>query len=368
METQTALPHILIVDDDPTSQALLTRILSGHYRLSYASSGVEALRQIEAQPFDLMMLDIMMGQMSGLEVLAALRRRPDTVYLPVMLVSALASDADIAYGLNNGANDYITKPFNVHVLRARVQNQINMKRLLDERQQAINYLRDAHEIKDRMLRIATHDLKNPLNNISLAQYYLRSIVGNDPAAIESLDTIEDTVNIINDLVEDFLDSSALESGRTELELESVEMEGALWEVIARYNVTASRKNINLLLGDIEGHALADRARLSQIISNLVSNAIKYSPPGSLVTVSSLLKDNFVRISVADEGPGISPPERSKLFQPFSKLSNRPTAGESSTGLGLWIVKELTQMHEGAVGADFPPGGGSVFWVEIPAAL
>ncbi len=143
------------------------------------------------------------------------------------------------------------------------------------------------------------------------------------------------------------------------------METILWDVIARYSVTANRKNIALLLGESEGFALADSARLSQIISNLVSNAIKYSPQSGMITVSSSVIEERVKISVADEGPGVAPEERARLFQPFGKLSSRPTGGENSTGLGLWIVKELTRMHGGRAGADFPDEGGAIFWIEIP---
>jgi len=298
-------------------------------------------------------------------VLAGIRGNSEISGLPVILISGLANNDIMVKGLQGGANDYITKPFDADIIKARIKNQVEMKRLLDEREQTIAYLKSTHEIKDRFLRIATHDLKGPLNSIYLAQYYLRNGVGNDSSAIDALDVIEDTVNTMNELIEDFLDSSALETGKPELRVEPVEVESALWDIIARYSATANRKNITLLMGKSQGYVLADSARLAQIISNLVSNAIKYSPPDHIVTVSSSVAPETVRISVADEGAGVLPEERPRLFQAFSKLSNRPTNGESSTGLGLWIVKELAQMHNGTVGADFPAEGGSVFWVELP---
>jgi len=298
-----------------------------------------------------------------------MRTHPDTRHVPVILISGLAKTDMIVKGLESGANDYITKPFDTDILRARIKTQIDMKRLLDERQQTITFLKNTHEIKDRFLRIATHDLKSPLNSIRLAQYYLRTVVGSDPTAMDALDIIEDTVNTMNELVEDFLDSSALQTGKTDLHLGRVEMESVLWEVIARYSVTANRKNITLLMGKSQGNVLADNARLAQIVGNLVSNAIKYSPLDHIVTVSSReVKGDKIRISVADEGPGVALDERQFLFQAFSKLSNRPTAGESSTGLGLWIVQELAHMHNGTAGVDFPLEGGSIFWVELPAYL
>src|SRR5262249_25620667 len=113
--------------------------------------------------------------------------------------------------------------------------------------------------------------------------------------------------------------------------------------------------------------LADYDRLVQILNNLVSNAIKFSTPDSTVTVSAERRDKAVRIRVADQGPGIPADERADLFKPFSKLSPRPTAGESSSGLGLWIVKEMATLQKGTVGVDCPADGGSIFWVELPLA-
>ncbi|HEX2906448.1 MAG TPA: HAMP domain-containing sensor histidine kinase, partial [Phototrophicaceae bacterium] len=135
--------------------------------------------------------------------------------------------------------------------------------------------------------------------------------------------------------------------------------------IEQHSASASRKDITLLIGKDEGVIQADNHRMVQIIGNLVSNAVKYSPPQHFVTVSSEILEGRVRISVADEGPGISPDERKNLFKAFSKLSNKPTGGETSSGLGLWIVKELVDLHGGEVGVDCPPDGGSIFWVELP---
>ena len=117
--------------------------------------------------------------------------------------------------------------------------------------------------------------------------------------------------------------------------------------------------------DCDRQIVADERLLRQVLGNLVSNAIKFSPPGTETSVWTEPNGDFVRICVADGGPGIPPEERRNLFQMFSKLSTRPTAGESSTGLGLWIVKELMQLQKGRVGFDQPETGGSLFWVELP---
>lgn len=366
-ETQiTRRPHILIVDDDADVLGLLKLMVQTQYDVTCVRGGAEALEQLASRSFDLVLLDIMMPEISGMDVLRSIRANKQTADLPVILVTALAKNDDIVAGLQAGANDYITKPFDLDVARARIASQIALKRRLDERQQAISRLARSYEMQDRFLKIASHDLKNPLNSIRLAVFYLRSILDNHPDVNAALDSIENTLNNMDELVAEYLESSALQSGQEELRLEAIVAEDAIWEVISQYSAAAARKNVTLLIGATEGIVLADSRRLRQILSNLVSNAIKYSPHGKCVTVSAKISSGQVQISVADEGPGIPEAERSALFLPFSKLSNRPTGGESSSGLGLWIARELARIQNGSVGFECPEAGGSLFWVRLPA--
>jgi len=132
-------------------------------------------------------------------------------------------------------------------------------------------------------------------------------------------------------------------------------------------VNALRKNIRLEAHAITGTVQADVARFHQVLGNLVSNAIKYSPPDTTVQVWTECGDHCVSIYVADQGPGIPPSEQDRLFTQFGKLTPRPTGGEDSTGLGLWIVKHLVNLQKGDVGYMSRPEGGSTFWVRMPAA-
>ena len=135
------------------------------------------------------------------------------------------------------------------------------------------------------------------------------------------------------------------------------------------SLAAQSKNISLEFQLPPGPILVsgNLGHTHQILSNYTSNALKYSPPGSLACLSAERKDHCWRVEVRDQGPGILPEERPKLFLEFPKLSNRPTGGETSTGLGLSIVKSLAEAQGGKVGADFPAVGGSAFWLEMPSA-
>jgi signal transduction histidine kinase len=358
-------PRILIADDESDAAELLARILERDYVVMVAGGGVEAAHLLNSHAFDLVLLDVMMQDMNGLAVLQMIRSLPRYTDVPVMLVSSLSSSDEIVQGLRRGANDYVTKPYDMDVVQARIKTQLSLKRRHDVQRHDLIDLKTNAEMKSRFLRMASHDLKNPLNNIRLAHYYLQTVFGVEADAQDALNTIETAVLSINHLIEEFVETAALEEGRTTVQLERVTVEDVIWEVIARHGAEANRKNITLLMGDTDGVVVADRTRLFQIISNLVGNAVKFSPVGAMVTVSSSLVDDRVHITVADEGPGIPLAERSSLFSPYTKLSVRPTGGESGSGLGLWIVRELARLQHGIVGVECPLDGGSLFWVDLP---
>lgn len=358
--------HLLIVEDDSNTLQLMLDALEYEYGVQGVWNGVEALKALERESFDLVLLDIMMADIDGLEILRRIRETKTAIELPVILISALSQDTVIVEGLQSGANDYITKPFDIEVMRARIQCQLVLKKQVSDQGQTISDLKSSADMKDHFLHIASHDLKNPLNNLLLAHYQLRTVLGDQPEAKQALDTIEQTVNSMADLVDDFLDSAALENGRLELSLEAVEASHVISETLLAYEANANQKNISLRMGQTNGAMLADYNRLTQILSNLVSNAIKYTPPDRSVMIWSAVEGERVRIHVADQGPGIPADELDSLFKPFSKLSPRPTAGESSTGLGLWIAKELLRLQNGTIGVECPADGGSIFWCELPA--
>ncbi|HEX2907224.1 MAG TPA: response regulator [Phototrophicaceae bacterium] len=362
---QPDLPLVLIVDDQRLNITLLQRLLEKHYRLKSATSGPEALDLLAQEPFDLVLLDIMMPKMNGLQVLQEIRSNPITADTPVILVSAMAEVQNIVGGLDAGANDYITKPFDPDVTLARVKTQITLKCLQDERKQTIEELRTAQEMKDRMLKIASHDLKGPLGNISMVAYLLRQAQDQIEDGPRLLDTLEHSLAGMHTIIKDFLDTAAIQSGALDIQLDYVVVAHLLEALTTEHEAFSLKKGITLNTVSSDGIILADVSRFRQVLDNLISNAIKYSPANTTVRLGTECYDSKVRIYVADQGPGIPAVEQDRLFTEFGKLSPRPTAGESSTGLGLWIVKHLVTLQKGRVGVECPPEGGSVFWVEMP---
>jgi two-component system, sensor histidine kinase and response regulator len=360
--------YVLIVDDDPANLMLLRRLFEHDCMVTCAQSAKEALDNLGQFHFDLALLDINMPVMNGLELLQIIRNDPQTSVLPVILISALSDNRDIIRGLEYGANDYITKPIDPDIVLARAYTQLTLKRLMDERNHTISNLKMMQEIREKFFRIAAHDLKGPLSNIRLASHILRAHTQEMPVAQDTLDALSMSLEKMQDVINDFLDTAAIQTGKLELRLECVPIQRLVWEVAVQYEASATRKGIQLDTSGITGAAQMDFARMCQVLANLLSNAIKYSPRDTTVTLSSEEYEGKVILRVADQGAGIPESERTKLFHEFSRLSTRPTAGESSTGLGLWIVKHLMELHGGEVGVDCPPEGGSVFWVSLPTCV
>lgn len=359
-------PRILVVDDDPANRKLLHRIFREDYEVIAAEGGQQALELLDREPFHLVLLDVMMPVITGFDVLAILRERAQLDDLPVIMISARADNTDIVQGFRLGARDYITKPINVDVARARVQTQIALKLLADEHKRTIDQLRLTQAMQDNFYRIVSHDLRGPLTNLRMAQFVLRDLIGEQPEAMSILDNVDLMIDEMNDMIRVFLDALAARPGQIATEIGIIPVADVLQNVSEQYALTAASKAISLHVAPTDQKVRADGRLLSQILGNLISNAIKYSPVGSKTKVYVERSGASARIAVADEGPGIPIEERGALFQMFSKLSPRPTGSETSTGLGLWVVRQLAEAQGGCVGVDFPDSGGSVFWVELPA--
>ena len=364
------IPRILVVDDNEVNRILLERLFTGQgYHTDTASNGQEALVRLETTAYDLILLDIMMPIMDGLSALAHIRETESLRELPVVLISAMSDSEDIVKGLGLGANDYITKPIDMDIALARVKTQVTLKFLLDAHKDAIIQLEESQKMRERFFQMASHDIKGPLTNLKVAQTLISNMVDkDDERATGVLNTMLVSIDTMNQVVEDFLDSAAVQNGKLDVNVTTVKTDEIMYKVITGQKSYAYNKDIKLDVREISDlPILCDRTRLGQVLNNLLNNAIKYTPPNTTVTVSAKPTDDKMLISIADQGPGIPESERNKLFQPFGKLSTTPTGGESSHGLGLWIAKHLIDLQNGEIGVDCPPEGGSIFWIKMPLA-
>ncbi len=351
------LETILIVDDTPANLGVLVETLgTAGYRLMVAEDGEEALAQTAQTKPDLILLDVMMPGIDGFETCRRLKARDETRHIPVLFMTALGETSDKVKAFEAGGVDYITKPIEHEEALARVRTHLTLQRLRRE-------LEDQLDLKDKFMRIASHDLRNPLCLILMASEFARTISGTPERVGKSLANINEGAAQMRRIIDTFLDLREPETvGPVNIAL----VAGA---VVRQQGHAAGQKQMILGL-DISGNlpsVQCDVAHAYQLLTNLVSNALKFTPPGGTVNVRLRSAGERLRTEIADTGPGIPPAERSQLFREHARLSPRPTGGEESHGLGLAIVKHLAESQGGLVGAEFPAGGGSVFWFELPVA-
>jgi signal transduction histidine kinase/ligand-binding sensor domain-containing protein len=365
---------VLVVDDSVDVRDYVVGCLRGTYRIVTARDGVDGFEKVEAHMPDLIVSDVMMPRMDGYELCRKLKSDGRYNHIPIILLTSKASLEAKLEGLQAGSDEYLAKPFNAEELRVRIANLIGMrdqartlKALNTELETANEALRAASDLKSQLLNIASHDMKNPLTAIREFSRILREEVGSDSHLGELIDLIFSSSDEMLRLVTQLLDSSALESGKLELNIRPVDVSALAQLVVHKSLKQAELKGQKIHLESVEegkSVVMADFDRLQEAMDNLLNNAVKYSEKdkGIWVSVSSI--DEKAVFQVRDEGPGISKEELPKVFGKFQKLSSQPTGGENSTGLGLSIVKQIVEMHGGRVWAESELGSGSQFFIEL----
>lgn len=349
---------ILVVDDNEDNRDMLSRRLKRQgYRIAVAENGYQALEMVGAEKFDLVVLDIMMPGISGLDVLKTLRQTYSVADLPIIMATAKDQSEDVVVALGMGANDYVTKPLDFPVVLARIKSQLSLKRLSG--------------LKDEFLRIASHDLKNPLTvvlgTVKMVQRHVPPGSTMTSDSHELLSKITKRALEIQRIIEDFLDFQALQDGHLNLVKAGTDLNEIARDASESNQEYAAGKDIRLsleLANDLPPIE-ADAARLMQVVRNFVSNAVKFGTRGSSAVIRTLRDHDAVRLEVSDTGPGLTEEDLNKVFHKYARLSNKPTGGEKSSGLGLAICKQMIDLHGGEIGVYNNADQGATFWFSVP---
>ena len=370
--------HILVVDDNADMRDYAARLLRRRWRVTTATNGREALERIAAQPFDLVLSDVTMPELDGLALLDAIKSQPATAQLPVVLLSARAGEESRVDGVAAGADDYIVKPFTAQQLLAQVGAQLTIgqvrrkaaverERLLVREQLAKREAESANRAKDEFLAMLGHELRNPLAPISTAIQLMR-LRGAD---VPELGTLERQVAHLTRLVDDLLDVSRITRGKIELRRRTMEIGDAVLRAMEMAGPLLEPRAHRVSIEGVPRGGLAvsaDPDRLAQVVFNLLSNAAKYSEPGSAITVRATREGGQVLVSVRDEGAGIAPDMIDRVFEMFAQQEQTLARSAGGLGLGLTIVRSLVELHGGSVSANSAGlGQGSEFCVSLPAA-
>ncbi|MGA2030110.1 MAG: hybrid sensor histidine kinase/response regulator [Verrucomicrobiota bacterium] len=354
--------RILVVDDQPANIQIVGAVLGklGH-EIIPASDGATALKRVALRMPDLILLDLLMPSMNGFEVCLQLKLNPEWKEIPVIFLSA-ADDKDmIVRALNAGGLDYITKPFNQAELISRVRTQLALKTARDQ-------LKQLAEDKDELLGILAHDLKNFLGGISMSadlmSGHIKSL--NDERLTQLTDNMVRSSALAMAFVKEFLANSATDHGFA-LKPAAVNLTEIATAAVGQYQEAARRKKIKIQT-DFPAEAVvarADVSALDQVLDNLISNALKFSPPEKQIFIFVRATGDHAECVIRDEGPGFTEDDKTKMFRRYVRLSARPTGGEPSTGLGLSIVRKLMLGMDGELSCESVPGNGAEFIVRLP---
>jgi two-component system sensor histidine kinase/response regulator len=354
--------RLLIVDDQPANLQMLGSMLGRTgMEIVPASDGPTALKRIAVTAPDLVLLDLMMPDMDGIELCRRILGQPAFATVPVIFLSAADEKSLVVRALEAGGVDYVTKPFNQAELLMRVRTHVALKSARDR-------LKRLAEDKDELLGILAHDLRNAIGSVHMTAQVLgeRLATGDDARLAGLSDNILSATSRTLAFLKEFLANTVADHGLM-VKREPVRVGEVVRQVASGHEGAADRKNIRLevRLPESSPTLSADAAALGQVLDNLVSNAIKFSSTDKTVRVSLRDAGEHVDLVVKDEGPGFTAEDRLKMFGRYRRLSARPTAGEPSTGLGLSIVKRLVDEMGGELVCDSTPGAGTIFIVRLP---
>jgi signal transduction histidine kinase len=367
-QLMTDKPVILVVDDQPLNGELLeAQLIPQGYEVIQAASGQEALEILTGRQVDLILLDVMMPSMNGFDVCRIVKRK--TGYLPVIMITALGSRDSRLKGIESGADDFLSKPFDSTELKLKVKNLLKMKSLYDKVENSYQEIKALDDMKDSLTSFIVHDLRSPLTGI---MGYLGLLTMSKKLEKQDLAYVEratKSVKVMTDMISNLLDMAKMENNEVAINGEECKIEEILASAIKAMAPMISEKNIHL--ADKTSETIAwvkvQRDLIERIAQNLLSNAIHYTPERGNIQIESELaeKTKTVLISVSDSGYGIPDEHKQKIFDKFATVETKEKRIRGSTGLGLTFCKLAVELHGGKIWVEDRPGGGSVFRFTLP---
>jgi signal transduction histidine kinase len=392
--SETDLPAVLLVDDDPRNLLALETVLADDdFTLVEAQTGDAALRALMEREFAAIVLDVQMPDMSGIELARLIKQRKLTRHLPIIFLTAhFREDEHAVLGYDAGAVDYLTKPIHPTVLRSKVNVFVDLFRktralaMLNAQLEAQNIVlqREAEErtrrieaesaraeaeaanaAKDRFLAMLSHELRTPLTPIIYSIAVLEAEPECPPRVREAVEVIRRNVRLEARLIDDLLDLARIRSGKLALEVQPVDAHETLQDALQICRGEIAQRNVTLveeLRADCT-QLEADSARLQQIFWNLLRNAAKFTPEGGTITVRTSNVGSQLVVEVIDTGVGIEPRKLDRIFDAFEQVTR---VGSVGLGLGLAICRALAELHGGSIeGHSDGPGLGASFVVVLP---
>lgn len=364
---------ILIVDDVMSNILLLKgQLKNENYQIVTAVNGLDALEVVKTEHPDLILLDVMMPGMSGFEVAIELKQSEDYKHIPIIFLTALNSTSDVVKGFQLGANDFITKPFNKDELIIRVRHQISLivaRRIIIQQTEE---LRRTILGRDKLYSVIAHDLRGPMGSIKMV---LNMLILNIPDSVigkemyEMLDLANRTTEDVFTLLDNLLKWTKSQIGRVVVARQHFDIYGIIEDAASIFEMGAKIKNISITVEkespEKEIEVNADSDLLKTIMRNLISNAVKFTEDGGYIIIRVEEENDSVKVSVIDNGCGISDEMKGKLFNLEEHTSTFGTNNEEGSGLGLLLCKDFAVKNGGDLWFESEVGKGSKFTFTVP---
>ncbi len=360
---------ILVVDDNKENLKVVSNFLKKEgYQIALSLNADDALNILKENKIDLILLDVMMPGTDGFTLCRMLKENPRLQDIPVIFLTAKTETSDLVEGFSSGGVDYITKPFQKEELIARVNNHIALTHAKNQVTKQAEEIRKINRTKDRLYSVIAHDIKSPFANISmfistLAEGFL------EPGSEEYFEIVESINNSTNEtytLLVNLLQWTRSQTGDLELSHEQIPVENLITTTVRLMGQQAEKKQIAIShLVDDNLTLTADRNMLKSILQNLIGNSIKFTNPGGRISVKAYRQESSVCFEVTDNGIGIPEKNQQKLFVDESQVTTRGTNDEKGSGLGLLLVKEFVQRHNGTIHVTSKEGEGTKITLSFP---
>ncbi len=355
--------QVLVVDDSRMARLEMSRLLRvQRYDVLEISSGEAVFSKLESHPrIKLVLMDCFMEGISGMAATAKIRELYSKDKLAVIGVSCGGSQNISADFIKSGANDFLTKPFLPEEFYCRVNQNVE---LIEQHAAQLK----SNDLKNVVMGMAAHDVRGPVGCIrSLAKQLLKKVDIPDQYD-RMLNMIVNSCTDVVELMDSLLNIAVVEDGKVSIKPEEVCLSTLVKDRIAIYQSQFDHKHIRVTSNlPLLSKLVCDPYRIVQVVDNLISNALKYSPLSNEVNITLFERGGWQQFEVIDRGCGIAEENIPKLFAAYQRFNNETTGGESSTGLGLVICKNFIEAHHGTIGYKRPEGGGSCFYFMLPTA-